>query len=573
MTHFDDLACDITQFSIQPIASVDSSKTVLGYYVDSTAPLNVEELPILPQTSVLTEIREIARYLLASEAPQIVIAIHGYGTLKKDAEDRYKKMYHYVKQICPSKTTVFFGYHWPSEKPTGDPSIANESLGNKLQNAWNSLPILPSWIFRGGLAVGLISAVALFFMLTLKGVIILILVLAVGSFSALLTLILLRLSTYFRDNYRATNFGVLDLVELIRHLDQAISEEDTTEAIANGDKKIKLSFIGHSMGGFVVTNTIRILSDVFDRGSIQKNPNAAIGRVFELERLVLVAPDIPVETVVPSRANFLRSSLRRCREAYAFVNEGDLALRLASTTANYFSFPSKTRFSGYRLGNLTAKRFDHTGDRNKRILSQADYGIRNWNLDDPSKSVIDSPYNCLEIRSSDSEHRLLREIRSLDKIEKENLDDAQNIPTADLFTYFDCTDYVDFEGEPDGTKSTLSPRGVVSYARKKSALNLMDYVQLSIAYFVHKPPKNINVHGGYFDGVFSQQLIYKLAFVGFRELLGSLNPESSLPKETFQSFSPEQRKALLQDLSNHCQDKGIQVVLAPIRYGKDILGE
>jgi pimeloyl-ACP methyl ester carboxylesterase len=552
---------------------VDSSKTVLGYYVDSTAPLNVEEPPTLPQVSVLLEIREIARYLLASEAPQIVIAIHGYGTLKKDAEDRYKKMYHYAKQICPAQTTVFFGYHWPSEKPTGDPSIANESLGNKLQNAWNSLPLLLSWILRGGLAITLISSIYLLFTLPLKGLIVLILVLSFGSFSALITLILLRLSTYFRDNYRATNFGVLDLVELVRQLDQAITEEDPTGSFEKGDKKIKLSFIGHSMGGFVVTNTIRILSDVFDRCSIQKSPTAAIGGVFELERLVLVAPDIPVETVVPSRANFLRSSLRRCQEAYVFANEGDLAVRLASTAANYFSFPSKTRFSGYRLGNLTAKRFGNQGDRNKRTLSQADYGIRNWTLNHLSEPVIDSPYNYLEIRSSDSEHRLLSEIRSLDRIEKENLEDVQNIPTADLFTYFDCTDYVDFEGEPDGTKSTLSPRGVVSYARKRSALNLMDYVQLSIAYFVHKPPKNINVHGGYFDGVFSQQLMYKLVFVGFKELLGSLNPKSPLPKGTFQSLPPEQRKALLQDLSNHCQDKGIQVVLAPIRYEKDILGE
>ncbi|NJR51228.1 MAG: hypothetical protein HC780_18285 [Leptolyngbyaceae cyanobacterium CSU_1_3] len=33
-------------------------------------------------------------------------------------------------------------------------------------------------------------------------------------------------------------------------------------------KRIRLSFIGHSMGAFVVTNAVRILSDVFDPGSI-----------------------------------------------------------------------------------------------------------------------------------------------------------------------------------------------------------------------------------------------------------------------------------------------------------------
>jgi esterase/lipase superfamily enzyme len=32
---------------------------------------------------------------------------------------------------------------------------------------------------------------------------------------------------------------------------------------------VDLSFIGHSMGGFVVTNAIRALSDVFAKGAVR----------------------------------------------------------------------------------------------------------------------------------------------------------------------------------------------------------------------------------------------------------------------------------------------------------------
>ena len=52
-------------------------------------------------------------------------------------------------------------------------------------------------------------------------------------------------------------------------------------------------------------------------------PSNAIGNVFSLRRLVLVAPDIPAETLLSSRGNFLASALSRFDEAYLFSNEGD----------------------------------------------------------------------------------------------------------------------------------------------------------------------------------------------------------------------------------------------------------
>ena len=139
---------------------------------------------------------------------------------------------------------------------------------------------------------------------------------------------------------------------------------------------MKLSFLRHSLGCFVLTNVIRILSYVFDVQSINKTPDSNIANVFCLGRMVLVAPDIPVETILPGRANFLRSCLLRCSEDYIFSNEADLAFRFTSTAANYFSFPAKTRISGYRLGNVTVRHFN---DKDDRVGEVPKYGVINVN--------------------------------------------------------------------------------------------------------------------------------------------------------------------------------------------------
>ena len=121
------------------------------------------------------------------------------------------------------------------------------------------------------------------------------------------------------------------------------------------------------MGGFVVTNAIRALSDLFARDALRPRLNAGtvdehtggtlapvspnIGNALTLMRFVLASPDISAEALLSNRANYLAASLRRFREAYLFSNEGDEVLRQISTTTNYFSFPTKTWRHGYRLGS------------------------------------------------------------------------------------------------------------------------------------------------------------------------------------------------------------------------------
>jgi hypothetical protein len=366
----------------------------------------------------------------------------------------------------------------------------------------------------------------------------------------ILALILLRLSAYPRDRFRASNYGVLDLVRFFQDLQKEILAECNTANLqsvrwkliekreSQSDKiRIKISFIAHSLGCEVATQTIRILSDVFDPEALEDKPSPEIGNVFSLGRLVLVAPDIPVESILTSRANFLRASLNRCEEAYIFSSEADLALRLASTAANYFSFPSRTRFRGYKLGNVTVNR-----QAFKRNLKLSDYGI--FNCDYTDFSQPSPPHDHLEIRASSIERKSLNDKNFIAQDEDNNI--------ADVFTYFDCTDYQE-----------LPNQGRLSFAKKQPALNLIDYIELLIAYFLGFP-RPINVHGGYFDGEFCPNLINELAFLGYKGLL--LRYLDSTPQQRdssqFDRLSTHEKNNLFLKLSQDCQNKYIQVLLA-----------
>jgi len=540
----------------QPYKIYEFKKTnqekIPGYLVVSTAKLNVEteeqnsnrylssvankklfninDGQVEPSTQDMIE--KIAKTLESSPEPEIIINIHGYSSTPSDTETGCKKIYEYINTAIqqPNKY-IFIGYRWPSENPVK--TDESGSFGQKLINALSSLPILLAINLALGLTISIWSAIALLFLNILSNS-------AVHFFTAMLilsgivsviifTLIILRLSTYFRDTYRATNYGVTDLVELIRQLDYTVK--------LPRNKRIKLSFISHSMGCFVVTDVIRILSDVFDVKSINKKPDSDIGNVFRLGRLVLVAPDIPVESILPGRANFLRSSLRRCEEAYIFCNEGDLALRFTSTAANYFSFPARTRISGYRLGNITVKHFNN---KNDLVGHTPRYGVVNLHKQDYGKGYrLDNPYKYLEIRSSSSEHRKLEEITKMSE---------ESVQPADLFTYFDCTDYKD---------DRIDQSGIVSSAIQKPAINFGNYILLTLAFIRksinNRDPQGIDTHTGYFGGGFSQKAIYELAFLGFQGFLESLSIEGDELEQ-------------ISVFSQRCQEKQIQVILAPQIY-------
>jgi hypothetical protein len=608
---------DAPLFDIHPLtASSSQPSALLGYYVKSTALTHVEDEEILSdaelsqkEQAVKAQLRTIAAHLVKSEKPEIVVHIHGYAVRASNAEAEYNRAYQYASENhLGAGSHVLIGYRWPAENPL-------ESLGKNFSYAFQALPslllnilisalvaaivlLLLSWddfaanqavalptialisiaisllIWKFGKAKGFIPLQKL---IVVPGLTLLIVTLTpianapalflvfLASISGLvlglvLALVALRLVTYPHDRYRALNYAVMDLVAFFRELEKEICALDSDkrkliEEANPGDKiRIKVSFIAHSLGSEVTTHTVRILSDVFDSSAVEGHPGSAIGDVFSLGRLVMAAPDIPIESVLASRANFLKSSLRRFEEAYVFSNEGDLALRLASTAANYFAFPFRSRLRGYKLGNITAKR-----DRDRKKIC---YGILNFNFD---TGETGSSEESLEIRASTQQRVVLKNLKQEQQRASQTLNFIEADVIANGFTYFDCTDYV--EKNPKGML-----RGILSLAPRKSALNWTDYTHLAWKYFVKG---RIDPHGGYFapEAVFSRNLIYKLAFLGYRQLLlgyqdqpahqsSSPTPSNASDLEQQKQQFEQQVKTLFQRFSDQCKAQQIQVVLA-----------
>ena len=560
----------------------ESEVPVPGYFIMSSAPPNIEEaVESSPQVQELATkgVNDIARHLYRmlqserSQSSELVIAVHGYNTSLSSVQAWYKNIFKYVNRydeaISSRGDRVFIGYRWPSE---------GVALGDvkEVIAALRALPPLPRDLLMSGAFCALMLLIFELFTFneSIWGFIV-----GLGLFALcvlgtlMLALVLLRLVVYFRDRYRANNFGVLDLVELLRQIDQAVialtvaemyptleeSQLDAaTERARNywrkrSQSKIKLSFIGHSMGGFVVTNVVRILSDVFDSSSINKQPTPDVGDVFRLERLILASPDIPVLTIISNRANFLASSLRRFSESYLFSSEGDIALRIASTAANYIAFPSRTQSRGYRLGNVALQNTSQ---------SELDYGFVNLPMLDqefPAHLPIGSAIAHSQTRVLDNlfvtcERFQRRGIVTLaDLFEVQARKDPNRVTVADFFTYFDCTDYVDIKYDPETNTCSSAPMGLLTRAKTKAALKPWDYLLLTLDYATSKR----NVHGGYFEGQFSQKLLYRLAFLGFSDYLTTADPEP---------------QTALSQLHLECRQKQIQGFLSPFRYRVDIQG-
>ena len=572
-----------------------------AYFVGSTAPNNVED-DVNRVDNPQASINRIAAFLSSQEAPEILIVVHGYntglgsfattsspGTATK-TKGWYQDIRNHIAKSCDRRSNglMLIGYRWPSEQINGSKP---DTLSNKLQYALKSLPIVLKVVSSVGVVLLILSIVSTIrhqitqpVALGVEVAVIALIVLATFLVVLVLTLFILRLVGYFRDSYRASNFGVPDLVELIRQIDKAVVANDPKRDWSTNDR-IKLSFIGHSMGGFVVTDTVRILSDVFDLESIgslgvtnkSKAPSSKIGNVFSLGRLVLVSPDIPAETIISGRANFLSSSLRRFDETYLFSNEGDMALKLASTAANYASFPSNTREGGYRLGNvvvrspyLKARNTPQYGIINFDAETQQlrDVQVRSEEGFEPKKIACKTEEETVLVSSFLRYLHTMRD-RPLSRRQRDSLEPEQK-PIAELFTVFDCTDYYEF------SESSRKPKkiGMLSYGLKKRSLNFIDYFFLTIAMAWGK----IDTHGGYFcagnsnkvsepEAYVSKQLIYGLACLGFKRFLLSLSTgsdECDLPK----SATIKE----LEKLSQLCESRNIQVLLAAERYNRDVLG-
>ena len=160
-------------------------------------------------------------------------------------------------------------------------------------------------------------------------------------------ILLLRLSTYQRDRYRAVHYGVPDLGEFMRDLERAL--------VARG-VRVRLNVIAHSMGTLLTVNAFRVMSDYFhppgdaagqgpDYGEMGRNGT------FRLGTLILCAPDLPAVMATRDRNNYFQSALRRFASVHVFCSDRDLILKWLSPIANWASEP-RYDMVGRKLGNV-----------------------------------------------------------------------------------------------------------------------------------------------------------------------------------------------------------------------------
>ena len=146
-------------------------------------------------------------------------------------------------------------------------------------------------------------------------------------------------------------------------------------------------------------------------------------------------------------------------------------LRSISTIVNYFTFPTRSRNYGYRLGNA-------------------------------------------EILTSDLPEPVVGDVLKLARVGRKTLGELSTETSggkpsevANAFTYFDCTDYKD--GEP--------PRGTLTEARNQKRAHPTARIPVPehINLLLLDLPSRIDIDGGYFGGDVTQKLIYRLACLGF----------------------------------------------------------
>jgi hypothetical protein len=466
-------------FTAYEVQADGPTPAIPAFFIESTAPNNFDDKgETLPPPEHCLDlghqqqaIERIAQTLARQEAPKLVITVHGFNSPRDAVLKTYAQSFQSVNgdKTLHDRGVVCVGYRWPSER-----------MGTPWRSGFAASPIF----LLGTLFAAIASVYFVNFILELCEVarIVRMLITAVTAFMAIIpiTLYLLRLIVYFRDGYRATTYGVPDLVDIIRLLDEALANQ--LSQMGKTQVRADLSFIGHSMGGYVVTNVVRILTDVFSPAAMtaMKAMTAGkeilgthaddiershIGKAFQLRRLVLVSPDIPAEVLLSGRANALRSSLIRFQEAHLFSNEGDEVLLDISTTANFFSLPTKQRKFGFRLGNVGV--LTEWGITKGVSLDKLRVG--SWTL-----SQLNAELEALQSRDS----------------------------FAQRLTYFDCTDSIE-NGE-----------GVVTNARPGEScdLSMMGHLRLLWLYVTQGRP---DVHSGYFAPGFVGQLIYRFACIGY----------------------------------------------------------
>jgi hypothetical protein len=360
------------------------------FLVTSTAPvsLNVKrDLPDLKRFRPLFNVDELARLIDEGKFKNLTLRTHGFANPADSFYQSFAQEADTLNKDTAFRNSLYVGYHWPSEQPILSRSLYSDVRAN-CDAAAKFLFVL------SGIS-GIIGPIVYFFLSLLVVPVLqamqIPLIWPWRDFNSvaklavqwywlipttfllwLLAFFLLRVLVYHRDRYRAIHYGAPDLAEFFWRLDKSLANT------------LKVNLVGHSMGGLVLVNMLRVLSDKFGKddlgdslpdftpdangnlrevelpersASLSSDNNPRLfGEHLELIKIVLASPDIPLEFLRESRNNYVRSAISRCDQVFLMSSDRDIVLRYLSAVINWFSEPS-IEMSAARLGNVYLKKY------------------------------------------------------------------------------------------------------------------------------------------------------------------------------------------------------------------------
>lgn len=449
----------------------------------------------------LFNVDELVQIICTGNFEYLTLRTHGYANEARGFYQGFieeaEALNHQDKQA--EKKHLYIGYQWPSEAPFISPSLYLDFRKNwdkvgkfllvltaasaiagtffTLALQWLGFPILNGLgkllnLISNNFPIGVNPTVQFSSIITFTFIF------------WLLAFLLLRLLVYQRDRYRAIHYGSPDLAEFFWRLDNALSKKGNVPAKPDRSKPIKVNLVGHSMGCLVLVNALRILSDKFGKDDLEviqpdfkqvsytlqvndkvdskSEDSSLFGEHFDLVKLILFSPDIPLEMLREGRNNYVRSAIRRCDQIFLMSSDRDIVLRYLSAIINWFTEPS-IEMSGMRLGNVylqPEKKPDKNSNANRQAIGYND-----------RKSIEHYPWFRVIFTSEPA----VKPTSSYELFRK--------------FNYLDCSEM----------KVNSGWGGVNGVSWKMNSYNALVIDLLNTIFFIFQGFTKIDVHGGYFQ--------------------------------------------------------------------------
>lgn len=455
----------------------------------------------------LFNIDELAQLIRNGNFEYLTLRTHGYANEAKGFYqgfiDEAESLNQQNKQT--ENKHLYIGYQWPSEAPFVSPSLYLDFRKN-----WDKVGKFLLVLTAASAIAGTIFTLALQwlgfplfnglgklanliwhnFSIGVNSTVQFSSIIIFTFIFWLLAFLLLRLLVYQRDRYRAIHYGAPDLAEFFWRLDNALNKKENSPAKQNKPTPLKVNLVGHSMGCLVLVTTLRILSDKFgkddleailpdfkqvshiegkhhtlqvnDRVDSKREDPSLFGEYFDLAKLILFSPDIPLEMLREGRNNYVRSAIRRCDRIFLMSSDRDIVLRYLSAIINWFTEPS-IEMSGMRLGNVYLQREKDPNKHAKENRQAIGY--------DDKQSIEHYPWFRVILTSEPA----VKPTSSYELFRK--------------FNYLDCSEM----------KLNSGWGGVNGVCWNMNCYNALLIDLLNTIFYIFQGFTKIDVHGGYFQ--------------------------------------------------------------------------